>query len=43
MKGKYTALVMAMAVVFVAVTGGLAAKMLFADKFATLDPAWGVP
>ena len=43
MKGKWTALVMAMAMVFLAVTGGLAAKVLFEDKFATLDPAWGVP
>ena len=32
-----------MAAVFLAVTGGLAAKVLFEDKFATLDPAWGVP
>ncbi len=43
MKGKWTALVMAMAAVCLAVTGGLAAKVLFEDKFATLDPAWGVP
>jgi len=43
MKGKLTALVMAMAMVFLAVTAGLAAKVLFEDKFATLDPSWGVP
>ncbi len=37
MKGKLTALVMAM--VFLAVTAGLAAKVLFKDKFTTLDPS----
>jgi len=37
MKGKLTALVMAMAMVFLAVTAGLAAKVLFEDKFTTLD------
>jgi len=41
MKGKLTAMVMAM--VFLAVTAGLAAKVLFEDKFATLDPSWGAP
>jgi len=35
--------VMAMAMVFLAVTAGLAAKVLFEDKFTTLDPSWGVP
>ncbi len=43
MKGKWAALVMAMAMVFLAVTGGLAAKVLFEDKFTTLDPAWAAP
>ncbi len=43
MKGKLTALVMAMAMVFLAVTAGLAAKVLFEDKFATLDPSWAAP
>ncbi len=43
MKGKLTALVMAMAMVFLAVTPGLAAKVLFEDKFTTLDPSWGFP
>ena len=39
MKGKLTALVMAMAMVFLAVTAGLADKVLFEDKFTTLDPS----
>ena len=43
MKGKWTALVMAMAMVFLAVTGGLASKVLFEDKFTTLDPTWVFP
>ena len=43
MKGKLTALVMAMAMVFLAVTAGLAAKVLFEDKFTTLDPSWAAP
>ncbi len=40
MKGKLTALLMAMAVVLLAVTAGLAAKVLFEDKFTTLERAW---
>jgi hypothetical protein len=43
MKGKLTALVMAMAMIFLAVSAGLAAKVLFEDKFTTLDPSWGAP
>ena len=43
MKGKLTALVMVMAMVFLAVTPGLAAKVLFEDKFNTLDPSWAAP
>jgi hypothetical protein len=43
MKGKLTALVMAMAMVFLAVTAGLADKVLFEDKFTTLDPSWAAP
>jgi hypothetical protein len=42
MKRKAAALVSVMAVVFLGVTAGLAGKVLFEDKFATLDPAWGV-
>ncbi len=34
---------MAMTAVFLAVTSGLAAKVLLEDKFATLDPSWGAP
>jgi hypothetical protein len=41
MKVKWTALVMAMAVVFLTVTCGLAAKVVFEDKFTSLDPSWG--
>jgi hypothetical protein len=36
------ALAMTVALVFLAVTGGLAVKVLFEDQFASLDPAWGV-
>ncbi len=43
MKGKWTALVMAMAMVFLAVTAGLAAKVLFEDKFTAMDSGWGAP
>ena len=39
MKGRLIALVMAMAMVFLAVTAGLAAKVIFEDKFTTLDPS----
>ena len=34
---------MVMAMVFLAVTPGLAAKVLFEDKFNTLDPSWAAP
>jgi len=43
MKGKWTILALAVAMLFLAVTSGLAAKVLFEDKFATLDPSWGNP
>jgi len=43
MKGKLTALVMAMAMAFLAVTAGLAANVIFEDKFTTLDPSWAAP
>jgi len=32
-----------MAIVFLAVITGLAANVLFEDKFTTLDPSWGAP
>lgn len=41
MKRKVAILAMAMAVVGLAVTAGLAGKMVFEDKFASLDPSWG--
>ena len=34
---------MAMAVVLLAVTASLAGKVLFEDKFTSLDPSWGAP
>ena len=43
MKSKVAALMMAMAVVLLAVTAGVAAKVLFEDKFTSLDPSWGAP
>jgi len=43
MKSKVAALMMAMAVVLLAVTAGLAGKVLFEDKFTSLDPSWGAP
>ncbi len=43
MKGKLTALVMAMAMVFLAVTAVLAVQVLFEDKFTALDPSWAAP
>jgi hypothetical protein len=43
MKRQKAVLAMAMAVVLLAVTAGLASKVLFEDKFTTLDPAWGAP
>jgi hypothetical protein len=36
-------LAMSMAVVLLAVTASLAGKVLFEDKFTSLDPAWGAP
>jgi hypothetical protein len=43
MKSKVAALMMAMAVVLLAVTAGVAGKVLFEDKFTSLDPSWGAP
>jgi len=43
MKRKVTVLMIAMAVVLLAVTAGLAGKILFEDKFSSLDPSWGAP
>jgi len=43
MKSKVAALMMAMAMVLLAVTASLAGKVLFEDKFTTLDPSWGAP
>jgi hypothetical protein len=43
MKSKVAALMVAMAVVMLAVTASLAGKVLFEDKFTSLDPAWGAP
>ena len=37
------AMAMAMAVVLLAVTVSLAGKVLFEDKFTSLDPSWGAP
>jgi hypothetical protein len=43
MKSKAAVLVVGVAIVLVAANICLAAKVLFEDKFATLDPAWGSP
>ena len=43
MKSKVAVLMMAMAMVLLAVTAGLAGKVLFEDKFTSLDPSWGAP
>jgi hypothetical protein len=43
MKRKMATLAMAMAMVLLAVTVSLAGKVLFEDKFASLDPSWGAP
>jgi hypothetical protein len=43
MKRKVAVLMIAMAVVLLAVTAGLAGKVLFEDKFSSLDPSWGAP
>ncbi len=43
MKSKAVALMMAMALVLLAVTASLAGKVLFEDKFTSLDPSWGAP
>ena len=43
MKRQRAALAMALALVLLAVTAGLASKVLFEDKFTSLDPAWGAP
>jgi hypothetical protein len=42
MKRRITALAMTAALVLLAVTSGLAAKMLFEDQFAAFDPSWGI-
>ncbi len=42
MKGKLTVLLLAMAVVLLAASAGLAANVVLEDKFTTLDPAWGI-
>jgi hypothetical protein len=43
MKRQMATLAMALAVVLLAVTASLAGKVLFEDKFTSLDPAWGGP
>ena len=43
MKSKVAAVMMAMAVVLLTVTASLAGKVLFEDKFTSLDPSWGAP
>jgi hypothetical protein len=43
MKSKAAVLVMAVAMVLVVANVCLAAKVLFEDKFANLDPSWGAP
>jgi len=43
MKSKVAALMVAMAVVVLAATASLAGKVLFEDKFTSLDPSWGAP
>jgi hypothetical protein len=43
MKRKMATLAMAMAVVLVAVTISLAGKVVFEDKFTSMDPSWGTP
>jgi hypothetical protein len=43
MKSKAAVLVMAVAMVVAVANVCLAAKVLFEDKFATLDPSWGAP
>jgi hypothetical protein len=43
MQRKMATLGMTMVVILLAVTAGLAGKVLFEDKFTSLDPAWGAP
>lgn len=43
MRVRWTALATLMAVVLLTAASGFAAKVLFEDKFTTLDPAWGAP
>ena len=43
MKRQRAALALALALVLLAVTAGLASKVLFEDKFTALDPSWGAP
>lgn len=43
MKRKMATLAMTMAVILLAVTASLASKVLFEDKFTSLDPSWGAP
>jgi hypothetical protein len=42
MKSKAAVLMMVVAMIVVSANMRLAAKVLFEDKFSTLDPAWGV-
>jgi hypothetical protein len=43
MPRKMAALVTMVAVVGLVVTGALAGKVIFEDKFTTMDPSWGAP
>jgi hypothetical protein len=43
MKSKTVVLIMALALLLVAANATLAAKVVFEDKFTSLDPAWGSP
>ena len=43
MRRKRIALTVLIATVFLTTASGLTAKVLFEDKFTTLDPAWGAP
>lgn len=43
MKRKMGTLMVTMVMVLVAVSISLAAKVIFEDKFASLDPSWGIP
>jgi hypothetical protein len=43
MKGRFAALFVVVSVFCLLVSGAQASKVLFEDKFATLDPGWGEP